>query len=87
MGTTSEWMWVAVSAIFWGGWMLLFASRKNGLSLLSVLALTPASLWFGLVLTFHSRAFHWPLILLTGASLVGAAVLGKMSGRKGLSSE
>lgn len=85
MGTAGEWMWVAFSAIFWGAWMLMWGSDaqiKSGLSLLYVLGLSLASLAFGLVVTFHGRAFHWPLVLLTGASLVGATVLGQSARRK-----
>lgn len=90
MGTASDWMSVAFSAIFWGGWMLLWRSdahMKRGLSLLYVLGLALASLWFGLVVTFHWRAFYWPLILLTGTSLVGAVVVGRSARRRIRSSE
>jgi len=94
MGTSSEWMWVAFSAIFWGGWMLLWGtSRKSDahvnpdLSFLHVLGLILASFGFGFVMTFHWRAFHWPLILLTGSSYVGAAVLARSVRRKVRSAE
>jgi hypothetical protein len=90
VGTAGEWMSVAFSAIFWGAWMLLWGSDaqiKSGLSFLYVLGLFLASLGFGLVVTFHWRAFRWPLILLTGTSLVGAAALGQLARRKLRSSE
>jgi hypothetical protein len=94
MGTTSEWMWVAFSAIFWGGGMLLWESVwrsdahvKLGLSLAYVLGLALASLGFGLVLTFHWRALQWPLILLTATPYVGAAILGKLARRRTRSPE
>ena len=94
MGTASEWMWVAFSAIFWGGWMLMWQSVwrsdarvKLGLPLAFVLGLALASLGFGLVLTFHWRALQWPLILLTATSYVGAAILGKLAPRRTRSAE
>ena len=89
MGTASEWKSVALSALFWGGWMLLWdfprrsdAHSKPGLSFLSVLGLAFASLGFGLMATFQWRAFRRPLILLSVASLVGATVLSRWARRK-----
>jgi len=94
MGTASEWMLVALAALFWGGWMLLWdfprrsdAHIKPGLSFLSVLGLAFASLGFGLMATFHWRAFRWPLILLTVGSLVGATVLSRWAHRRVPSAE
>ena len=94
MGTASDWMWVAFSAIFWGGWMLLWesvwrsdASVKLGRSFAYVLGLALASLGFGLVSTFHWRALQWPLIVLTATSYVAAAILGKLARRRTRSAE
>jgi len=89
MGTASESMSVALSALFWCGWMLLWdfprrseAHIKPGLSFLSVLGLAFAGLGFGRMATFHWRAFRWPLIFLSVASLVGATVLSRWARRK-----
>jgi hypothetical protein len=94
MGTAGDWISVGFSAVFWGGWMLLWGRYwrsdthiKPVLSFVYVLGLALASLWFGLVVTFHWRAFQWPLILLTVASIVGAAVVGRSARRKDRSAE
>ena len=93
MGTASEWMSVAFSAIFWGGWMLLWGSPRtrdgidSDLSLVYVLGLALASLGFGLGVTFHWRAFRWPLVLLTATTFVGATVLARLARRRVPSAE
>jgi len=86
MGTLSEWMWVAFSAVFWGGWMLLWGTRwteiEPGRSFFYVFGLALCSLEFGVGVTFHWQAFHWPLLFLTVASFVTGAVLARLARRK-----
>lgn len=85
MGTASEWMYAAFGGIFWGAGM--FALREVGervsskLSFMYFLRLTLASLCFGLFFAFRWRAFHWPLVLLTGVFIMGL-VVGKFVGRR-----
>ena len=94
MGTWRDWVWVGFLAVFWGGWMLLSGRYwtsdthiKPAMSFVFLLGLALASLFFGLVMTFHWQAFQWPLVLLTVASVVGAAVVGRSARRKGRSAE
>jgi hypothetical protein len=85
MGTAREWMSVAFYGSFWGGWMFLWERDtriKSGLTFLYILGLSLASLGFGLIVTFRWRAFRLPLILVTGAFFVGAAVLGRSARRR-----
>jgi hypothetical protein len=78
MGTASDWM----SAVFWGmlwaAGMLLLNRRtrriKPALSLADVLAAVFFGLGFGLGITFHWRAFHWPLILFIVVTFVVGGV-------------
>jgi thiol:disulfide interchange protein len=73
--------------LLWGRYWRSDTHIKPALSFVYVLGLALASLWFGLVVTFHWRAFQWPLILLTVASVVGAAVVGRSARRKDRSAE
>lgn len=84
-------MWVAIAAIFWGGAMLLWETVRRGcahikpvLRLVDVLGWALMGLCFDLVMTFQWRAFHWPFILLTLATFVGGAVVGRSSRQKAL---
>jgi hypothetical protein len=72
MGTTKEWVNVALAGGFWGAFMLLLFALGEGLppgrqrvSLRSVLVYGVGGLLFGIWTTFHGRAFRWPLVLVT----------------------
>ena len=87
MGTAREWVSVVVAAIFWGGWMLIWSTRKRRkahiepvLSVVDVVGWALAGVSFGLATTFGWRAFHWPLVLLSGATFFGG--VGVFAGAK-----
>jgi hypothetical protein len=71
--------------------MLVFTAytRRNAhigpvLSVVDALGWSFMGLWWGIVTTFHWRAFHWPLILLTCATFIGGVgVFGAAKGSSG----
>jgi hypothetical protein len=81
MGTLTNWIEVASSAIFWGGGMLLWtihkrkvANIKPALSYVDVLFWGLGGLDFGLVTTPGWQAFHRPLIFLLLVTFVAAMI-------------
>ena len=88
MGTAKDWMGVLLSGGFWGGAMLLFhvfdrksSKMKPALSPPGVLLYAFAGLFYGLLVSFHWQAFHWPLVLVTVSALVGMVLVGWFSRR------
>lgn len=80
MGTAKDWISVAIVAVGWGGLMLLRGTLRRRRSQLvptiSAVEAIGCALWglgLGLILTFHLRAFRWPLILLVVAAFLGGA--------------
>jgi hypothetical protein len=81
MGTVTNWIEVGVSAIFWGGAMLLWtthrrkaANIKPALSYVDVLFWVFGALEFGLLTTYGWQALHRPLIFLLLLAFVGALI-------------
>ena len=90
MGTAGDWKSAVLWGLFWGAGMLAFTAytrRKShivpALSVADALGWAFMGLWWGIVITFHSRAFHWPLILLTCATFIGGVAV--FDGAKGSS--
>src|SRR5271170_306481 len=82
MGTMREWVDAGFCAIFWGGWMLIWESRKRKAANVkpiilpaSILIWTLAGLGFGLSMGFGSKALQWPLAIAIAASFAGALVV------------
>ena len=73
MGTATDWIWVFLAGAAYGGGMLFIGVRNRKMdNLQPVVFLALVVMWgatglcFGIVTTFHfSRAFHWPLVLVT----------------------
>jgi len=82
MGTLGDWAFVAFVATFWGAFFLplrgLMSSRKFSLKEVWAKANFIPSFfdgWFiGILIAFHWRAFHWPLILVTVAAFIVAGL-------------
>jgi len=81
MGTASEWL----SAVVWGGlWGTLMAwwmarhqnpnfTRRQ--QIVSLVLWAPAGLWFGIVTTFHGRAWRRPLVFVNIGLWVGIYIV------------
>jgi hypothetical protein len=90
MGKVWEWFTVAILGLGWGAFMLFWTVRKRKQAQIKpVLLPSDIFLWalmgifFGLVSTFHWRAFHWPLLLPTLSSFaIGVLAAGSSSSRK-----
>lgn len=89
MGTGGEWIEVILSAVFWGGGMLLWdfwresdERMKQVLSWSNLLSLALLGLTFGIGTTFRWRAIRWPLILVVVATFVCGAVFARLGTRK-----
>ena len=88
MGTGGEWVEAILSAVFWGGAMLLWDLRigsderkKQALSSSSLLSLALISLVFGITTTFRWKAFRWPLILVVVVTVVCGVVFARLTAR------
>jgi len=69
MSTRSEWIWIALVAVFWGGYPLIARLSSFGgplgsflLALLSLLPIGAAVLWSGDT-TPPTRAQLWPILI------------------------
>ena len=89
MGTGGEWVEAILSAVFWGGAMLLWdlwsgsdERMKRVLSSSSLLSLALLSLTFGIATTFRWKAFRWPLILVVVVTFVCGAFFARLAARK-----
>jgi hypothetical protein len=89
MGTMREWVDVGFSSIFWGGWMLIWESRKRKAANLkpvilpaSILIWALSGLGFGLAMGFGSKALQWPLAIAIAASFAGALVISVVFNRE-----
>jgi hypothetical protein len=95
MGTATDWISVAMWGLGWGGLMLfrgIRLKRKAQLtpvtSVVDIIGCASLGLWYGLLMTFHWKAFQWPLLLFNVATLAGGAfLLDKLSNKKVLSSD
>ena len=77
METTSEWLSALVWGGLWGALMAWWTARRQDASLprreriLSLALWAPMGVWFGIVTTFGWRAWHRPLLFLSGGLLIG----------------
>ena len=77
MGTLRQWLMVALYCVGWGGWMLVWETRKSRAASLkpaflpaSILIWFPAGLDFGLLMTFKWQALRSPVVFITIGSLM-----------------
>lgn len=77
MGTLHDLIEVAVGAVFFGGALLLgqvlwnrYNRLKPALTSVEIVGSVMAGLGLGIVMTFPSSAFHWPLAALTIPALL-----------------
>lgn len=82
MGTLRQWLMVAFCCVGWGGWMLVWETRKRRAASLkpaflpaSILIWFPAGLDFGLLMTFKWQALRSPVVFVTVGSLVCALAI------------
>ena len=88
MGTARDWMSVVFWGIFWAASMLLRETLtrrdkriKPILSPEGVLGSAFFGLFMGLAMTFHWRAFRWPLILFTALTFAGGVFIWRSDSR------
>jgi hypothetical protein len=89
MGTSSDWISVAIAAVWFPALMLLavFILKakphiRPPLTPLYFLSWVFAGLFFGISTTFGWNALRWPLVLLLIGTVVGIVVFGKLAQRK-----
>jgi hypothetical protein len=88
MGTSSQWVSVAIAAVWFPAFMII-GPRFFGIKSLTKPALTPlyfvswvfAGLFFGIGTTFGWNAFRWPLVTLLVGCVIGIVVFGKLAQR------
>ena len=88
MGTSSDWVKVAILSIWFPGFSILAVfilnrkgHRKPALTPLDILSWAFAGLSMGLWGEFGWNAFRWPLVLSLVGSVIGFAVFGKLAQR------
>jgi hypothetical protein len=77
MGTNGDWMRVFLTGVIWvGGLLLLGPDKRDGATVRSAwyryLAFVSMGLFVGLLNAFEWRAFHTPLVFLTGVTFLGS---------------
>jgi len=89
MGTSSDWISVAIAALGFPACMLLAVWILKGnpqirpmLTPLYLLSWAFAGLFFGIWETFGWNAFRWPMVSLLLGSAAGIVVSGKLAKRK-----
>ncbi len=89
MGTMREWLMVGFYSVFWGGWMLIWETRKRKAANLkpvilpaSILIWTLSGLGFGLVMVFRSKVVQWPLVIAFAASFAGTFAVSMVYNRE-----
>lgn len=83
MGMPSDWLEVLLLGALYGGWMLFWTAwhrRDEGLTpairRIDTFVWAPASVWVGVVDTFHwHRAFSMPLVLITAPTLIATCLV------------
>jgi hypothetical protein len=88
MGTSRDWVKVAIASIGFPDCMLLavfilraISDIKRRLTPFYVLIWTFAGLFCGILNTFGWSAFRWPLVLSLVGSVIGIVVFGKLAQR------
>jgi hypothetical protein len=85
MGRASEWIRVALSGTFWGGFMLIWDTlRKRSKNQKPVFSIRDALVWilggflFGFWSTFGWQSFRWPLVLFSAVAFAGMVIVSKL---------
>ena len=88
MGKASEWVEVLLLGGGWGGWMIWWSAHRRASKNLNppwrvedIFYWALMGLWFGIVATFHWRAFHMPLVFLTVVAFASACLVGAIGGK------
>jgi hypothetical protein len=91
VGTVREWIEVFLGGGAWGTFMLFFSGSRWDTEIdeiklkrrvEEILFWALMGLWFGIVATFHWRAFRVPLVFVTVAAFISACLVARFGNKR-----